>query len=114
MAVGTSKIHFERCPQNFGDHPRQANPRVCSAADENTMKTFIAILCLLIAVPVAIGETSNRETIGQLSRSANEELAKSTQELSQLRDQIAAEKLPMSKKLNSLKEQRVQLVAKQE
>jgi biopolymer transport protein ExbB len=53
------------------------------------------------------------DTVGALSRSASEELAKSTRELAQLHEQIDAEKLPLSKKLNDLEDQLAKLRAKQ-
>jgi biopolymer transport protein ExbB len=56
------------------------------------------------AAPPAPGET-----LGQLSLSAEQELAKSIQELNQLREQIAAEKLPMAQELTTLEEQLTQL-----
>lgn len=86
------------------------------------MKKMIAILSLLFLGAAAFGQAtapatasaSPAETLGQLSRSANEELAKSTRELSQLQKEIEAEKLPMSKKLSALEEQLAQLRVKQE
>jgi biopolymer transport protein ExbB len=74
------------------------------------MRRLVTLLCILLpsvgcfAAPPAPGET-----LGQLSLSAEQELAKSIQELNQLREQIAAEKLPMAQELTTLEEQLAQL-----
>jgi biopolymer transport protein ExbB len=48
--------------------------------------------------------TVRREAIGRLSSSAADQLAQSTRELDALRDQIAAEKLPLAQELTALEE----------
>ena len=50
-------------------------------------------------------EATANETMGRLSISADQELAKSIQELNKLRDQITAEKLPLAQELTSLEEE---------
>ena len=49
------------------------------------------------------------ETMGQLSRSATQELEKSIQDLNRLRDQVAAEKLPLAQELTQLEERLAEL-----
>jgi biopolymer transport protein ExbB len=49
------------------------------------------------------------ETVGLLSRSAEQELAKGIEELNQLREQIATEKLPLAQELTALEERVTQL-----
>src|SRR3989337_4275358 len=49
------------------------------------------------------------ETMKQLSLSAGQELAQSIQELNQLREQIATEKLPLAQELTTLEEKLTQL-----
>ena len=79
------------------------------------MKNIISILFLLMLASGVFAQTAPAaDTIGQLSRSASEELARSTRELTDLREKIAAEKLPLAKQLTSLEEQLAQLRAKQE
>jgi len=81
------------------------------------MKTLIiSVCCILGLVGVGLAEAppANADTVGQLSRSAKQELAKSTQELSRLRDDIAAEKLPMAQKLTALEDRLVQLRRRQD
>jgi biopolymer transport protein ExbB len=54
--------------------------------------------------PVAASETAS-----QLSQSAGQELARSIQELNQLREQIATEKLPLAQELTTLEEKLTEL-----
>ncbi len=71
---------------------------------------ILGVLCLIAsgfaqgtAPSESSSETSSASaTIGQLSRSAEKELAKSTEELSRLRDEIAGEKLPLAEELTRL------------
>jgi biopolymer transport protein ExbB len=56
-------------------------------------------------------EAKAGETMSQLSRSAEGELAKSSAELNRLRDQISAEKLPMAQELTASEEKLTQLRA---
>ncbi len=53
--------------------------------------------------------TGTGETMNRLSVSIEKELAKSTQDLSQLRDQISAEKLPLAQELTASEEKILQL-----
>ncbi len=71
------------------------------------MKTLCSILCALglsNADPPAAGET-----MSQLSSFAEQQLARSIQELNQLRQQIAAEKLPLAQELTGMEERLTQL-----
>lgn len=54
-------------------------------------------------------QTAANETINRLSSSADKELGKSIQELTQLRDKIAAEKLPLAQELTGQEEKLTQL-----
>jgi biopolymer transport protein ExbB len=81
------------------------------------MKLFISIICLLMSAQLAGAQTSPpkpAETFGQLSRSASEELDKSTKELAKLREEINAEKVPLGKKLKELEERLSELRTRQE
>lgn len=74
------------------------------------MKKLIGTLCILCLAAVGFAEAPPAgETINQLSVSAGEKLARSIQELNQLREQIAAEKLPLAQELTTLEEQLTQL-----
>ena len=65
---------------------------------------------LFLAFGLLLGETApgapqqREETVNQLSRSAEEELEKGIQELARLREEIEAEKLPLSQELSALEE----------
>ena len=81
------------------------------------MKTNMAILAIAlafclgsssIAEPPAASDAAN-ETMGNLTRSADQQLTASIQELNQLREQIAKEKLPMAQELTALEERLSQL-----
>jgi biopolymer transport protein ExbB len=52
---------------------------------------------------------ASQETLGQLSVSAEQELAKGMQELAQLREQVAAEKLPLAQDLTASEEKLAQV-----
>ena len=83
------------------------------------MKTLLKIFCGLlsvfyVAVSCFAAEPAANDTMKQLSLSAGQELAKSMQELDQLRDQIATEKLPLAKELTSLEEKLTGLRREQE
>jgi biopolymer transport protein ExbB len=67
------------------------------------------LVCLAIPAAASAEEPQPAETIRRLSVSAEQELAKSTQELSQLREQISTEKLPLAQELTTSEEQLTQL-----
>ena len=74
------------------------------------MRTFFGILCILgLAAAGSTQDESGGETLGQLSRSAEQELTKSIQELDQLRSSIAGEKLPLAQELTSLEDRLAEL-----
>jgi biopolymer transport protein ExbB len=74
------------------------------------MKTISIILCILcMAVSSFAEQPTTNETMNQLFNSAEQELAKSIQELNKLRDQIATEKLPLAQELTASEEKLVQL-----
>jgi biopolymer transport protein ExbB len=74
------------------------------------MKLISGILCLAGLALFARGqETEDRPTMSQISVSAEKELAKSIQELSDLRTAIANEKLPLAQELTELEDKLVQL-----
>jgi biopolymer transport protein ExbB len=62
----------------------------------------LAVLCLAGAVRAQ--DSNAGETMGRLSRSADQELAASIEELDRLRQQIAAEKLPLAQELTASEE----------
>jgi biopolymer transport protein ExbB len=70
------------------------------------LRGILGVLCLFASVSAqeAASSEAPKETISRLSRSAEQELAKSTQELSRLRDQIASEKLPLAQELTRLED----------
>ncbi len=67
------------------------------------MKTLLHIAISLLSIcylaVCCAEEPDTGETMKQLSRSAGEDLTRSLQELDRLREQIAAEKLPMGRNL---------------
>jgi biopolymer transport protein ExbB len=74
------------------------------------MRTLcVASFVLASAATGFAQEPASDGTMDQLFRSAEEELAKSTQELNRLREQIAAEKLPLAQELTTLEEELVGL-----
>lgn len=68
---------------------------------------MFCVLCL--AVSSLAQQTASEETMSQLSRSAEEQLSRSIQDLNQLREQIATEKLPLAQELTASEEQLAQL-----
>jgi biopolymer transport protein ExbB len=73
------------------------------------MKTLIKTLSVIgsiffLAVSSFAEQPAANETMNQLSLSAEQKLARSIQELSQLREQISAEKLPLAQELTTLEE----------
>ncbi len=68
--------------------------------------SFVLVLAagLLPSAVPARAQVAAGETIGQLSRSAGEQLERSILDLNQLRDGIATEKLPMAKELTAAEE----------
>ncbi len=69
------------------------------------MKTLISITCVVCLTITGHGQQpAAHETISRLSRTAELDLAKSVQELGRLREQIAAEKLPLAQELSTLEE----------
>lgn len=71
------------------------------------MKITNTILGVLFLA--SVGFAQQTETIGSLSRSAEQELQKSIQELNTLREQIAGEKLPLAQELTATEERVTQL-----
>jgi biopolymer transport protein ExbB len=73
------------------------------------MRSITALLCVLTLGAGSFAEPPDaNETISQLSVSAEQEMAKGIEELTQLRDQIAAEKLPLGQELTELEEKLVE------
>jgi len=74
------------------------------------MRILTIVLCIL-SVPIGsfAGQPAANETISQLSLSAEQELAKGIQELNQLRELVATEKLPLAQELTTLEEKLTQL-----
>jgi len=74
------------------------------------MKTFFGAICGLgLTLSVLAQTPPPNETLNRLGNSANQELAKSIAELNQLREHIAAEKLPLAQELTTLEETLSQL-----
>lgn len=74
------------------------------------MKTLVGTACLLWLTAVGSAqETSAVQTMTSVSRSAEQELAKSTEELNRIREEIAVEKLPLTQELTALEESLSQL-----
>jgi biopolymer transport protein ExbB len=70
------------------------------------MRTIHGALCVYFLAAVALAQQpAGNETMNRLSRSAEQDLARSTEELNLLRDQIATEKLPLAQELTTLEEQ---------
>jgi biopolymer transport protein ExbB len=72
------------------------------------MRRIFTIACALIASGSAFGDPP-AETIGRLATSAQQQLSASIAELNALREQIAAEKLPLALELTALEERFSQL-----
>lgn len=64
----------------------------------------VLVCLLLLCAGSFAGQPGGNETISRLSVSAEQELAKSVQELNDLREQIATEKLPLAQELTTLEE----------
>lgn len=74
------------------------------------MKTLSIIFCIFFLAFSSFAEQpAANETMKQLSLSAGQELAKSIQELNQLREQVSTEKLPLAQELTTLEEKLAQL-----
>ncbi len=73
------------------------------------MKSLTAALCLLAAAAGLGRQSAGDETMSQLSRSAEQELAKSIEELNSLRDAISSEKLPLAQELTHLEDRITEL-----
>lgn len=76
-----------------------------------TLSGFLLVLCLSVIGVAQEGSVagSGGQAMNQISTSAQAELSKSILELDQLRQQITAEKLPMSQELTSVEERLSQL-----
>ena len=73
------------------------------------LKTLSIIFCIFFpAISSFAEQPAANETMKQLSLSAGQELAKSIQELNQLREQIVTEKLPLAQELTTLEEKLTQ------
>lgn len=74
------------------------------------MKNFYVAISVLVLAALGRGQEKPGEgTMSQLSSSAERELAKSTEELRQLREQIAQEKIPLAQELTASEEKLAQL-----
>src|SRR5438477_516583 len=74
------------------------------------MNVLLGFLCIGgLAQDGAAQQPAAEQTMTHVSRSAEHELAKSIQELNQLREQISTEKLPLAQELTSLEEKLAQL-----
>ncbi len=74
------------------------------------MKTLSSLFVILVlAAGSRAQDAASSDTLGQVSRSATQELATSTAALNALRDTIANEKLPLAQELTRLEEQLGQL-----
>ncbi len=72
-----------------------------------TLSIILFILCLSVS---SFAETpASNESINRLSVSAGQELSKGIQELAELRERIAAEKLPLAQELSAMEEKLTQL-----
>lgn len=63
------------------------------------------LIAAALAAAVFAQDPARPDTLGQLSKSAGAELATSVRELSELRDRISAEKLPMATELTALEQE---------
>lgn len=68
------------------------------------MKTLKTLLCIAVLAAVGSARQAADQTITQVSRSAEQELAGSVEELNRVREQIANEKLPLAQELTALEE----------
>jgi biopolymer transport protein ExbB len=74
------------------------------------MNTAFASICVLVAALTSHAQqTGADETLGELSKSASQQLAGSIQQLNSLREQIVQEKLPLAEELTALEESLAQL-----
>lgn len=74
------------------------------------MKTISTVFSVFLFASAGFAQQAETgETIGQLSRSAEQELQKSIAELNALREQIAGEKLPLAQELTAMEERVTQL-----
>ncbi len=76
--------------------------------------TAISLLSLFYLAVCCAEEPETGAAIKQLTRSAGEDLTRSIQDLDRLREQIAAEKLPLATQLTSLEEKLASLRREQE
>src|SRR5262245_54534542 len=73
------------------------------------MKLFLVLAACTAPFSRATAQTPPAETLGGLTRSAEQELAASIAELNALRDQVNAEKLPISTELTAVEERVAEL-----
>ena len=73
------------------------------------MKTSLFLSILLASALAVAAHAAETNALQQAQRSAQEELDRSVKELSGLREQIAAEKLPLAQELNSLEDELTKL-----
>ena len=73
----------------------------------NTTRILLGIFCL--AVSGFADQPAANESMSQLSNSSEQELNKSIQELTRLREQISTEKLPLAQELTASEDKLVQL-----
>jgi len=71
--------------------------------------SVVALVIFGLAISSHAEPPAPNETMNQLSRSAEQELVRSIQELNQLREQIATEKLPAAQELTASEEKLAQL-----
>jgi biopolymer transport protein ExbB len=85
----------------------------------NTFRIAVVAFCLTVSGPAlrairAEDATGGEKTVASLSHSAEQDLAKATQELSKMREQIAAEKVPLAQELSGAEEKLTELRREQE
>src|SRR5262249_48904339 len=74
------------------------------------MKTLTTLSLIFTLAAVGFAQQQEQgDTMRSLSRSASDELARSTQELARLREEIASEKLRLAQELSTLEEKVSQL-----
>lgn len=74
------------------------------------MKSFLCALSVAVVVSsAAAAPQSEHDTMGRLTQSSEQRLTDSIQELNRLREQIAAEKLPLAQQLTASEEKLAQL-----
>jgi hypothetical protein len=82
---------------------------------EASMRLITAVFSILVLSSGSLAAAPDaNETMSQLSLSAEQELAKANQELAQVMDQIAAEKIPLGEELTALEDRLIEARRKYE